>query len=83
MEARLYDWGAPIRSPYRHGGFRAWRRNLDALGADYVVVVRRGGEDPERRWMNDRPEVFERVAELGETEIWRVLRPRAPAPGPG
>jgi hypothetical protein len=76
-EARLYDWGAPMRSPFRHGAFGAWRRNLDALGAAYVVVVRRGGEDPERRWMNDRPDAFERVAELGETEIWRVHRPRA------
>jgi hypothetical protein len=80
MDARLYDWGAPIRSPYRHGTFGAWRRNLDALDVSYVVVVVVGGENPERRWMRDRPARFERVAELGETEIWRVLHPRPPSP---
>ena len=71
-EARFYDWGGSPGLAYDGGTFRRWRRNLEMLGVEYLVIVRSDGEDPERRWMMERPRLFRRVHEDAVAEIWRV-----------
>jgi hypothetical protein len=84
LAPRLYAWGRPPADPaFRVGTYRAWSKNLARLGVDYVVVVREGGEDPERRWMVRHPDRFEKATELDRSEIWRVRTPARRVSRPG
>lgn len=80
--SRLYYWqGSAVDFSSRRGRYEAWQRNLRALDIDYVVVIRAGEEDPERRWMLDRPRRFERFYDDGWVELWRIRweRPQSPS----
>jgi hypothetical protein len=74
LNAEYYRWGASIGLPYRVGPYRRWRQNLERLDVDFVVIVRSRWENPERRWIVQRPDHFRLVYEDTETEIWKVLR---------
>ncbi|MFP5288455.1 MAG: hypothetical protein ACLGI9_22150, partial [Thermoanaerobaculia bacterium] len=73
LNAEHYRWGTSIGLPYRVGPYRRWRQNLERLDVDLVVIVRSRWENPERRWIVQRPGHFRLVYEDAETEIWKVL----------
>jgi len=73
LEARYYRWGVPLVEPYITGPYRRWRGNLERMGIGYVVVVRSPWENPERRWMEHRPEDFDLAWGSPQVEIWRVV----------
>ena len=73
LEARYYRWGVPLVEPYITGPYRRWRGNLERMGIGYVVVVRSPWENPERRWMEHRPEDFDLAWGNPQVEIWRVV----------
>lgn len=77
LRAEYYSWGGSIAYPYGQAPYQRWRQNLERLHIDLVAVIRSRWEDPERRWMAQRPRQFRRVYKDAETEIWKVL------PGPG
>lgn len=78
---RLYSWnGSAIDFSARRGRYEAWQRNLRALDIRYVVVVKAGEEDPERRWMLERPARYERFFDDGWVELWRILLPGPQSP---
>jgi hypothetical protein len=72
LAARYYTWGGTVEFPFQ-GSFRRWRRAIDRLGIEYVVLIRSPEEDPERHWMRRRPDQFRRIYEGNAAEIWRVL----------
>jgi dolichyl-phosphate-mannose-protein mannosyltransferase len=74
VAARFYDWGKTPEFPFDYSLPKRWLRSLDALGIEYVVVVRKGFADPERRWIEKRPWLFEKVFEDAVTEVWRIAR---------
>jgi|CXWL01.1.fsa_nt_gi hypothetical protein len=81
-DQRLYSWnGSAIDFSAHRGRYEAWQRNLRALDIRYVVVVKAGEEDPERRWMLDRPDRFERFFDDEWVELWRIqwTRPQSPS----
>ncbi len=75
LEDQYYEWGGTVDFPYEEAGFVAWRRRLDKLDVEYVVVHRSPWEDPERDWMEGRPRAFRLVFYDEETEVWRVVSP--------
>jgi hypothetical protein len=75
LEDQYYHWGGTVDFPYEEGGYVRWRRRLDALDIQYVVVHRSPWEDPERDWMEGRPRAFKLVFYDEEMEVWRVVSP--------
>jgi hypothetical protein len=73
LEDQYYQWGGTVDFPYEEAGYVRWRRRLDALDVEYVVVHRSPWEDPERDWMEGRPRAFRLVFYDEETEVWRVV----------
>lgn len=80
LAGEYYSWGSPFVEPYEDRGYRRWRRVLDRLRVEYLVLIPSDVPAPERRWVAERPEEFELILEYGNTEIWRVLQAR-PEPG--
>lgn len=78
---RFFDWGMTPELPFNQRMPRRWIRLMETLGIDYVVIVRAGFEQPERRWIATRPWRFEMAFTNGLTEVWRVL-PQGRQPGP-
>ena len=93
LESQYYQWGGTVELPFQEDDYVRWRRRLEWLGIDFVVVTRGPWEDPEREWMMGRPRAFRLEYFDPETEIWRVVpaeeRARSrgaagsPAPGTG
>jgi hypothetical protein len=75
LDSRFFDWGASPELPFNHRLPRRWVRQVDGLGIDYVVVTRAGFENPERRWIEERPWKFRQVYGDGIREIWQVFPP--------
>ena len=75
LEDQYYEWGGTVDFPYEEAGYVRWRRRLDSLDVEYVVVHRSPWEDPERDWMEGRPRAFRLVFYDEETEVWRVVSP--------
>lgn len=77
-DLRFYGWGRDPTLPFDHWRPNAWLQLLDELAIDFVVVrIHHDAQpDPERRWITDHPERFDKVYEDAETAIWRVVRPR-------
>jgi len=73
LEDQYYEWGGTVDFPYEEAGYVRWRRRLDNLDIQYVVVHRSPWEDPERDWMEGRPRAFRLVFYDEETEVWRVV----------
>lgn len=85
LDAQYYRWGSPVTDPFAFTTYRRWRRILERLGIQWIVVVRTPWEDPERAWIGQRQGDFRLAWQDMETEIWKVL-PRTPAakePGGG
>jgi hypothetical protein len=76
LDAQYYRWGSPITEPYVPGRYRRWRRILDRLKIEFVVVVITPWADPERSWMERRTNGFRRVYADTDTEIWQVVPER-------
>jgi hypothetical protein len=74
LAARYYHWGGTPEIPFRSGQYRHWRKNLDRLGVEYVVVVRSRWDRPERRWIVRHPRQFRLVYEDTHSEIWKIFR---------
>lgn len=91
LGAQYYRWGSPITDPFTVTTYRRWRRILERLGIELVVVTRTPWNDPERSWMGRRTDEFRLQYVDSDAEIWRVLpRPEGargrggagpPAPG--
>lgn len=75
LDQQYYQWGGTVDFPYEEAGYVRWRRRLDNLDVEYVVVHRSPWEDPERDWMEGRPRAFRLVFYDEETEVWRVVSP--------
>jgi len=75
LEDQYYEWGGTVDFPYEEAGYVRWRRRLDNLDVEYVVVHRSPWEDPERDWMEGRPRAFRLTFYDQETEVWRVVSP--------
>ncbi|MFY9820390.1 MAG: hypothetical protein WAM82_03355, partial [Thermoanaerobaculia bacterium] len=73
LEDQYYEWGGTVDFPYEGDAYVPWRRRLDTLGVDFVVVHRSPSEDPERDWMEGRPRAFRLELFDTGTEIWRVV----------
>jgi hypothetical protein len=73
LDSRFFDWGSSPELPFNHRLPRRWVRQVDALGIDYMVVVRAGFENPERRWIEERPKKFRLAYGDGIREIWQVF----------
>jgi hypothetical protein len=76
LDAEYYNWKSRLANPYVTGPYRRWRRNLELLRIELVVIIKTPWANPERRWVTQWKEDFQRVYEDADTEIWRVL-PRA------
>ncbi|HEV7507685.1 MAG TPA: hypothetical protein VGS07_22565 [Thermoanaerobaculia bacterium] len=76
LEDQYYEWGGTLDFPYEGDDYVRWRRRLDALDVDFVVVHRSPWEDPERDWMEGRPRAFRLEFFDTATEIWRVVSPQ-------
>jgi hypothetical protein len=92
LESQYYRWGTPIaQDPFEATTYRRWRKILDRLGIEWVLVTRTDWNDPERSWIARRTDHFRLVYVDADAEIWRVLpatkgaRPRGPGdpPAPG
>jgi hypothetical protein len=69
VEARTFTWGGDDSIPWRGGRYWTWRRNLQQLGVEYVVLdAPRGRED---RWIRRHPEDFAPVTFHGPARLWR------------
>ena len=74
-ETMFYQWRGPVEEPPAQRPRRAWERNLERLGIDWVVWRATGeGIRPEREWMLRSPERFSRVYMDERAEIWQVRR---------
>ena len=73
LEDQYYEWGGTPDFPYAGDDYVRWRRRLEALDVDFVVVHRSPWEDPEREWMTERPGSFTLERADPTTEIWRVV----------
>ena len=73
LGASFYAWRGPLPFPHAAADRRAWLRNLEALGAGYVVVVRAGEELPERDWIAARPDAFRRLRKDRRHEIFSFV----------
>lgn len=71
---RHYGWRGAAKLPYGRRAWRTWSANLEKLAVDAVVVVRGTDEEPERGWIVEHPERFERLASVESIELWRVRR---------
>jgi hypothetical protein len=80
-EAAFYTWGGDVTFPYDEGDYQAWRRNLAATGARWVVTHPEQGSTPQREWMRELPRDFHLVASAEGRELWR--RGRRPRAGDG
>ena len=78
---RHYDWRGSAKLPYGPRAWRTWSANLEKLAVDAVVFVSGDYEEPERSWIVEHPERFERLASVETIELWRVL-PRPPGSRP-
>ncbi len=78
LDAQYYSWGSPLTEPFVPDTYRKWRRILERLGIQWVVVARTPWADPERYWIGQRSEDFRLAYQDLDTEIWRVV----PKPGP-
>lgn len=76
--SQYFDWGDDEYFPFEGDNFATWRRNLDSLRIEFVVVVRSGYDRPERPWMKRRPDQFKIEYSEADVEIWRVLKVPAP-----
>jgi hypothetical protein len=81
LNARYYSWGSELGHPYEAISYRRWRRSLEELGITLVVIVRSEWEDPERRWVQRRPDDFALAWADPEVEIWRLVPPPPPPEG--
>ncbi len=77
LEDQYYEWGGTTDFPYAGDDYVRWRRRVDALGVDFVVVHRSPWEDPEREWMIERPGAFrlervDPVTEICESSPQRI-----------
>jgi hypothetical protein len=72
-DAQYYSWGSPIDDPYVPSTYRRWRKILERRKIEFVVAILTPWADPERSWMVNRSNGFERVYEDGQAEIWRVV----------
>ncbi|HEV2856516.1 MAG TPA: phospholipid carrier-dependent glycosyltransferase [Thermoanaerobaculia bacterium] len=82
LDAQYYRWGSPVTDPFAFTTYRRWRRILDRLGIQWIVVVRTPWEDPERAWIGQRKGDFRLAWEDMGTEIWKVL-PKSSRSAPG
>ena len=74
-ETMFYRWRGPVEEPPAQRPRRAWERNLERLGIEWVVWRATGeGIRPEREWMLRSPERFSRVYMDERAEIWQVRR---------
>lgn len=73
LDAQYYDWGSSMADPFQPETYRRWRRILERLGIEWVVVARTPWNDPERRWIGQHPGDFHLAYQDADTEIWRVV----------
>jgi hypothetical protein len=75
LESQYYQWGGTVEFPFafEEDDYLRWRRRLEWLGIDFVVIHRSPSEDPERVWMAGRPRAFRLEYFDPATEIWRVV----------
>jgi hypothetical protein len=73
LDDQYYEWGGTVEFPYEGDDYVRWRRRLDGLDIDFVVVHRSAWEDPERDWMEGRPGAFRLEYSDPATEVWRVV----------
>lgn len=77
VEARYFTWGGDESIPWRGGRYWIWRRNLEQLGVDYVLLDAPGG--PEERWIRRHPEDFAPIIFHGRARLWRFTPAAADA----
>jgi hypothetical protein len=73
LEAQYYRWGSSIVDPYQGDTYRRWRKIIERLGIEWVVVARTDWTDPEGSWIGRRTNEFRLVYVDLDAEIWRVL----------
>jgi hypothetical protein len=69
VEARYFTWGGDATIPWRGGRYWMWRRNLQQVGVDYVVLDAPTGR--EHGWIERHPEDFEPITFHGRARLWR------------
>lgn len=67
--ARHFTWRGDDTIPWRDGRYWMWRRNLQQLGVEYVVLDTPGGT--EERWIRRHPKDFEPITFHGRARLWR------------
>jgi hypothetical protein len=82
LDAQYYSWGSPVIDPFIPDTYRRWRRILERLGIQWVVVARTPWADPEQTWIRQRSRDFRLAYQDADAEIWKVL-PAGTAPGEG
>lgn len=83
LDAQYYSWGSPVIDPFIPDTYRRWRRILERLGIQWVVVARTPWADPEQSWIRQRSRDFRLAYRDADAEIWKVLPERTSSPGGG
>ncbi len=82
LDAQYYVWGSPMTDPFQPETYRRWRRILERLGIEWIVVARTPWNGPEATWIRQRSRDFRLAYRDADAEIWKVL-PAGTAPGGG